>query len=108
MPFVATVVNRVHPDPAESPPATRRRRSAASVDAELARVLQKAYEDLHRLARAERRVISRLEVDTGEPLLLVPELETDVHDLRGLAQVGELMLGDARPAGRQKARGRNR
>jgi hypothetical protein len=105
---VATVVNRVHPDPAEAAPP-RRRRSSAAVDADLARALHKAYDDLHRLAAAERRVISRLEVDTGEPLLLVPELETDVHDLKGLAHVGELMLGEARPAGRQKtARGRNR
>jgi anion-transporting ArsA/GET3 family ATPase len=111
MPFVATVVNRVHPDPADTAPPPRRR-PAAAVDAELASALQQAYDDLHRLARAERRVISRLEVDTGEPLLLVPELETDVHDLRGLAEVGEMMLGDARTPGRQKAgaaaRGRRR
>jgi anion-transporting ArsA/GET3 family ATPase len=115
MPFVATVVNRAHPDPAEAaPPSPRRRRAgAAPVDPELARALQKAYDDLHRLARAERRTISRLEVDTDEPLLLVPELETDVHDLRGLAHVAELMLGEPsaparRPAGAAAVRERTR
>ena len=112
MPFVATVVNRAHPDPAEAGPARPRRRkgAAADIDADLARALLQAYDDLHRLARAERRVVSRLEVDTGEPLLLVPELESDVHDLRGLALVAQLMLGGEEPADarRQGARGRSR
>jgi anion-transporting ArsA/GET3 family ATPase len=112
MPFVVTVVNRAHPDPAEAGPARPRRRkgAAATIDGELARALLQAYDDLHRLARAERRVVSRLEVDTGEPLLLVPELESDVHDLRGLAQVAQLMLGGEEPvdARRQGARGRSR
>ena len=111
MPFVATVVNRAHPDPAEAAPARPRRRrgGAATVDADLARGLLRAYDDLHRLARAERRVVSRLEVDTGQPLLLVPELESDVHDLRGLANVAQLMLGGEAPVTRrQGARGRSR
>jgi anion-transporting ArsA/GET3 family ATPase len=112
MPFVATVVNRAHPDPAEAGPVRPRRRkgAAADIDADLARALLQAYDDLHRLARAERRVVSRLEVDTGEPLLLVPELESDVHDLRGLALVAQLMLGGEEPADarRQGARGRSR
>jgi anion-transporting ArsA/GET3 family ATPase len=112
MPFVATVVNRAHEDPGQAAPARPRRRkgAAADVDDDLARALLKAYDDLHRLARAERRVISRLEVDTGEPLLLVPELESDVHDLRGLAHVARLMLGGEEPAEARRpgARGRSR
>jgi anion-transporting ArsA/GET3 family ATPase len=106
MPFVATVVNRVHPDPAEAGGGRKRSRGrggSAQVEPELAQALLSAYGDLHRLARAERRVISRLEVDTGEPLVLVPEMESDVHDLRGLAQVGDLMLAEAAGAGRPKA-----
>ena len=113
MPFVATVVNRAHPDPAEAgPPRSHRRKTgaAAAIDADLARALLQAYDDLHRLARAERRVVSRLEVDTGEPLLLVPELEGDVHDLRGLAHVAQLMLGEEETVDvrRQGGRGRAR
>ena len=34
----------------------------------------------------------RLEVDTGEAPILVPELETDVHDLAGLRQVAKALL----------------
>jgi anion-transporting ArsA/GET3 family ATPase len=105
MPFVATVVNRVHPDPAELAAGRQRKAAAAQVDPDLARALLQAYDDLHRLARAERRVITRLEVDTGEPLVLVPELESDVHDLRGLAHVAELMLGEeTEPAKKRRAR----
>jgi hypothetical protein len=34
-------------------------------------------------------------VDADEPLVLVPEFEADVHDLRGLADVGDAIFGDA-------------
>ncbi len=110
MPFVATVVNRVHPDPAEPAPGGPRRRkgAAAQTSPDLADALLQAYDDLHRLARADRRVITRLEVDTGEPLLMVPELESDVHDLRGLAHVADLMLGEAPAGARLAARRRAR
>jgi anion-transporting ArsA/GET3 family ATPase len=111
MPFVATVVNRVHPDPAQAAAEGKRSRrgAPAQVDPGLADALLQAYDDLRRLARAERRVISRLEVDTGEPLVLVPELESDVHDLRGLAHVAGLMLGEGAASGRAAAeRGRGR
>jgi hypothetical protein len=47
------------------------------------------------LARVERRAIARLQVDTRERPVLVPELEQDVHDLRGLATFAELVFGAA-------------
>jgi anion-transporting ArsA/GET3 family ATPase len=104
MPFVATVVNRAHVDPADEAGTPRRRKGApAQVDPALGQALRRAYDDLHRLARAERKVISRLEVDTGQPLLMVPELESDVHDLRGLAQVARLMLGEEPAEPRRQA-----
>ena len=55
------------------------------------------------LARVERRAVARLEVDTRERPVLVPELEQDVHDLRGLAEFGELVFA-ARPDGRARRR----
>ena len=104
MPFLAMVVNRVHADPAEARSPRRRERALpGAVDAELEQALLAAYEDLRRLARAERRVLARLEVDSGEPLLLVPELEADVHDLRGLLQVAQSMFGGERTRGRELA-----
>jgi anion-transporting ArsA/GET3 family ATPase len=90
MPFVAFVVNRVHVDPARE--AAPRRRGRAQVRPELAERLLETLREQQVLARVERRAVARLEVDTRERPLLVPELEQDVHDLRGLAEFGGLLL----------------
>ena len=100
MPFVAFIVNRVHADPARE--ARPRRRGRAEVAPELAARLVETLREQQVLARVERRAVARLEVDTRERPLLVPELEQDVHDLRGLAEFGELLLPD--PAARAKPR----
>ena len=55
------------------------------------------------LARVERRAIARLEVDTRERPVLVPELEQDVHDLRGLAAFSELVFAQTRARARAAA-----
>jgi anion-transporting ArsA/GET3 family ATPase len=95
MPFVAFVVNRVHADPARE--ARSRRRGRTAVGAELAARLAETLREQQVLARAEHRSVARLEVDTRERPILVPELEQDVHDLRGLAEFGEMVVGAARP-----------
>jgi anion-transporting ArsA/GET3 family ATPase len=99
MPFVAFVVNRVHVDPARD--ARARRRGRPALRPELAERLLETLREQQVLARVERRAVARLEVDTRERPLLVPELEQDVHDLRGLAEFAELMLPVA--AARAKA-----
>ena len=100
LPFVAFVVNRVHVEP-----ATGGGRRAARVDEDLAGALTEVYRDQLRLARHDRRALARLEADTDEPILGVPELEADVHDLRGLLEMGESMLGPAPvPAARRRPR----
>jgi anion-transporting ArsA/GET3 family ATPase len=91
MPFVAFVVNRVHTDPARE--CRGRRRAAARVAPELAAKLAATLREQQVLAAVERRAIARLEVDAREKALLVPELEQDVHDLRGLADVADLVFG---------------
>ncbi len=106
MPFVAFLVNRVHLDPTrmehrEQGPMTR---VPDDLDARLSQVLA----DQRRLARAERKSLARLEVDSGEPLILVPEFEGDVHDLRGLAEVGEAILADVASGGAKGPRRRTR
>jgi anion-transporting ArsA/GET3 family ATPase len=99
MPFVAFIVNRVHADPARE--ARSRRRGRAEVAPELAARLAETLREQQVLARAERRAVARLEVDTRERPLLVPELDHDVHDLRALAEFGELVFGS--PAARTRA-----
>jgi len=83
--------------------SSRRRGGSPGVDPELREKLAETLREQQVLASVERRAIARLEVDTREKALLVPELEHDVHDLRGLAEVGELVLG-GRAAARRGSR----
>jgi anion-transporting ArsA/GET3 family ATPase len=95
--FVAFVVNRVHLDPAGE--RAGRRGPRARVAPGLAARLVETLREQQVLARVERQAIARLEVDTREKPLLVPELEQDVHDLRGLAAFAALVF----PRGRAEA-----
>ena len=89
MPFVAFVVNRTHPLGAK---ARSSRVPLPGLASDFAERLRAVYEDYRRLAKAEARAVGRLEVDTGEAPILVPELEADVHDLRGLQEVAAALL----------------
>jgi len=102
MPFVTFVANRVHGEPAGGVG----RRAAGRQGEDLVRALQEVYRDQQRLARHDARALLRLEADTREPLLRVPELEADVHDLRGLLEVGEVMVGqESAPVARKRRAG---
>jgi anion-transporting ArsA/GET3 family ATPase len=96
MPFIGFVVNRVHTDPARE--VRSRRRGRADVDPGLGALLAQTLREQQVLARVERRAVARLEVDARERVVLVPELEHDVHDLRGLAEFGERVVSSARAA----------
>jgi hypothetical protein len=99
---VSLIVNRLHPDPAEGRRPTRSPVPALSPG--FAAKLVAVHRDQALLARVERRGLTRLEVDTGAPPILVPEFDADVHDLRGLADIAAAIFGAA-AAG---ARGRRR
>jgi anion-transporting ArsA/GET3 family ATPase len=108
MPFVAFIVNRVHPDPASARPA--RTGEPAKVDKDLKRRLVEVFQDQQALARAERRHVEALSERAHAPVALVAERESDVHDLRGLKEVGEAVLGgdagaQAAAGGRRRAEG---
>jgi anion-transporting ArsA/GET3 family ATPase len=90
MSFVGFLVNRVHTDPARERGA--RRSGRVVVDPELAARLTATLREQQVLARVERRAIARLEVDTRERPLRVPELEQDVHDMRGLVAFADLVF----------------
>jgi anion-transporting ArsA/GET3 family ATPase len=91
MGFVGFVVNRVHADPSGGDVP----REPARLAPGLAEALAEISRDQQRLAAVERRRVARLAVDAGQPVALVPELETDVHDLRGLAEIGALLTAGA-------------
>src|SRR6266545_3383306 len=107
MPFVAQVVNRVHPDPAQDEVGRRPGRASREtrIDRDLGERLAEVFLDQQTLARVERRRIDRLEVDARERPILVPELEQDVHDLRGLVVVAEAIFAGttANPRARRRA-----
>jgi anion-transporting ArsA/GET3 family ATPase len=97
MPFLAFVVNRVHPDPGRQATGSRGR-SRASVPSPLAAKLVETFREQQTLARVERRAVARLEVDAREVPILVPEFEQDVHDVKGLAAFAETILPNDRAA----------
>jgi anion-transporting ArsA/GET3 family ATPase len=100
MPFVGFIVNRLHPAA-----AGMARGPAPDIDDDLGDRLVEVFKDYSRLSKAEMKNVARLEEETGAAPVLVPELEGDVHDLDGLHEVGDLLLGAARPSAR---RGRSR
>ena len=89
MPFVAFVVNRTHPVEARKPSPGAR---LPSLPPDFQERLRAVHDDYRRLGRAEAKAVGRLEVDTGEAPILVPELEADVHDLRGLNEVAAALV----------------
>jgi anion-transporting ArsA/GET3 family ATPase len=92
MPFVGFIVNRVHPDPASA--RGTRDGEPVKLDKDLRRRLIEVFQDQQALARAERRHVAALADKVRAPVVLVAERETDVHDLRGLKEVGEAILSE--------------
>lgn len=94
LPFLAFVVNRVHPAP--SPAAGRG--PTVEVEPGLAQALVLLHADQWRVARADARAVASLEERTGDPVVAVPEFEQDVHEMSGLCEVGAAIFGpSARP-----------
>ena len=98
MPFGGAVVNRVHDlalaaEDAEAVDERARleRDLAAALSDGLAAKVARNFENYRALARHDRDAVERLRdrLGRGESLILVPYLDEDVHDLRGLAAVGE-------------------
>ena len=89
LPFAGVVVNRVHHDLLDgSEPDDVRPALSRTLGADLAARVAQNFDDYHVLARRDDRNVERLAQALGEePLLLVPQLEQDVHDLDGLLQM---------------------
>ena len=98
LPFAGVVVNRVHHDllsgsePADVRPALR-----GTLGAELAGRVAENFRDYHVLAGRDDRNIARLEQTLdGQPLLLVPQLDDDIHDLEGLLRMHRYLFASAK------------
>jgi anion-transporting ArsA/GET3 family ATPase len=89
LPFAGVVVNRVHHDIlGDSDPSELVAALADELDPELLARVGENFRDYHVLARRDEQNIARLtpELD-GRPLLLIPHLDDDVHDVAGLLRV---------------------
>jgi anion-transporting ArsA/GET3 family ATPase len=96
MPVAGLVANRVTPElwpPSEPLPGADELAAAASAAGADGRALgarlAAALSEHQTLAAAERRALSRLFALVDVPRAVVPRLESDVHDLAGLARLGE-------------------
>ncbi len=95
MPIAGLVANRVTPDlwPDGALPGAaalaRALGAAGAADPGLAERLARTLAEHQGLARAERQALERLFSAVEAPSVTVPRLETDVHDLAGLARLGE-------------------
>jgi anion-transporting ArsA/GET3 family ATPase len=85
LPFSGVIVNRMHPDRGETDPD---RLLGALGDRHLAETVMENLVDYRVLAERDRRNVARLAAELGEEkMLLVPELDEDVHDLAGLMEM---------------------
>ncbi len=82
----ALIVNRMHPRfPAVAP--------AVGADGDGLASLYRNLADLGRLSDGEEAHVAALSRRVGAPAVCVPEFETDVHDLGGLARVAGVVFG---------------
>jgi anion-transporting ArsA/GET3 family ATPase len=97
LPFAGVIVNRVHHDllgdsAAEDLEPLLRDLLSDS----LARRVGENFHDYHVLARRDTRNIARLEAELDDhPLLLVPQLDDDVHDVEGLLRMHRFLFASA-------------
>ena len=96
MPIAGIVANRVTPelwpDSAPLPDSVALRAALAAGepgDGALAERLAATFAEHEALARAERQALQRLFAASAVPRAVVPRLESDVHDLAGLARLAE-------------------
>jgi anion-transporting ArsA/GET3 family ATPase len=95
LPFAGVVVNRVHHDLlGDRAPREVRRALARVLDPGLASRVAENFRDYHVLARRDDHNLARLAGALDERrLLLVPQLDDDVHDIEGLTRIHRYLFG---------------
>jgi anion-transporting ArsA/GET3 family ATPase len=87
MPFGAVIVNRMNieePGEAELPD---------SLEPELARKVEANFADFHALALRDKTNVEELTADMGDrPIIIVPYLDEDIHDLEGIEAMDQYLF----------------
>jgi anion-transporting ArsA/GET3 family ATPase len=97
LPFAGVVVNRVHHDMlGQNEPSDVAAALTDELGPALAQRVAENFHDYHVLARRDARNIDRLAAELdGRPLLLVPQLDDDVHDIEGLLRMHRFLFSSA-------------
>jgi anion-transporting ArsA/GET3 family ATPase len=91
LPFGGAIVNRVHEGGESGADVTED--LEALLGEKLGRKVARNFEDHRRLAEHDRTGIARLMRELGrEPVIAVPLLDDDVHDIEGLAELDDYLF----------------
>jgi anion-transporting ArsA/GET3 family ATPase len=91
LPFAGVVANRVHPALPKGNPSSELQELLGEA---LARKVMRTFEEERRLAEQDRRNLADLRKRLGrKPMIEVPHLDDDVHDLDGLRRMDEFLFG---------------
>jgi anion-transporting ArsA/GET3 family ATPase len=98
LPFAGVIVNRVHHDMlGDAEPGDLLAALAPELGEDLAARVAANFADYHLLARRDARHVTALGHELGDhPLLLVPRLDDDVHDVEGLLRVHRYLFASDR------------
>ena len=94
LPFAGVIVNRVHHDLlGHAEPGDVVGELSEELGPDLARRVAANFADYHVLARRDRLGVERLRAELDDaPLLLVPHLDDDVHDVEGLLRLHRFLF----------------
>ncbi|HEY4824675.1 MAG TPA: ArsA-related P-loop ATPase, partial [Solirubrobacteraceae bacterium] len=94
LPFAGVIVNRVHHDvQGDADVSNVRAALDEGLPPDLAGRVAQTFADYHVLARRDQLGVQRLGAELGDqPLVLVPHLDDDVHDIEGLLRVHRFLF----------------